>query len=91
MSTNTSKAANFRAIKFTINSLFQLALENADLISVRIEFSSNLNCLNVVVFSENTTHYPVQLGGDATLNELLIIEDILTDLVVEAKDAELAA
>ncbi|MBE4435624.1 hypothetical protein HJ022_20550 [Vibrio parahaemolyticus] len=96
MNKDINQIANKLAIQATINSLFVLALDSADIISVRIEFSSSMNLLNVIVFDANTTahaHNVVLIDKEEALEELLNIEDLLIERIailrdqIEAEDA----
>ncbi|HCG7749295.1 TPA: hypothetical protein NJ442_003236 [Vibrio parahaemolyticus] len=96
MNKDLNEVANKLAIQATINSLFALALDSADIISIRIEYSSKMSLLNVIVFDENTTnraHNVVLIDKERALEELLNIEDDLIERIavrrdeVEAEDA----
>jgi hypothetical protein len=96
MNNPIAKVAIKRAILSTINSLFALAVESADVISIRIEFSSKMRLLNVLVFSETTTHHAhniVLLDDEKALEDLLQIEDDLIERIAlrrDIKEAEAA-
>lgn len=84
-----TKAAYERAILVTINSLFALAIESADVMSVRIEYSSKMKMLNVIIFSDTTTehaHAIVLLDDEQALKDLLSIEDELIERVAQRRD-----
>ncbi|EGQ8471145.1 hypothetical protein D6L40_06295 [Vibrio alginolyticus] len=86
---NLNEVANKLAIQTTINSLFALALDSADIISIRIEYSSKMSLLNVIVFDENTTnhaHNVVLIDKDRGLEELLNIEDYLIERIAVRRD-----
>ncbi|MGY6481984.1 hypothetical protein [Vibrio parahaemolyticus] len=86
---NLNEVANKLAIQTTINSLFALALDSADIISVRIEYSSKMSLLNVIVFDENTTnhaHNVVLIDKELALEELLNIEDYLIERIAIRRD-----
>ncbi|ELI5415012.1 hypothetical protein RRJ93_003223 [Vibrio parahaemolyticus] len=81
--------ANKLAIQTTINSLFALALDSSNIISIRIEYSSKMSLLNVIVFDENTTnhaHNVVLIDKELALEELLNIEDNLIELIAIRRD-----
>ena len=89
MKSNVTKTAYQRATISTINSLFALAIESADVISIRIEYSSKLRLFNVLVFSENTTHHVhniVLLDDEKALDDLLQIEDDLIEKIAQRRD-----
>ncbi|UTZ33604.1 hypothetical protein HB762_20240 [Vibrio campbellii] len=96
MKSNVTQTAYQRATISTINSLFALAVESADVISIRIEFSSKMRLLNVLVFSETTTHHAyniVLLDDEKALEDLLQIEDDLIERIAlrrDIKEAEAA-
>lgn len=96
MKSNVTQTAYQRATISTINSLFALAVESADVISIRIEYSSKMRLLNVLVFSENTTHHAhniVLLDDEKALEDLLQIEDDLIEQIAlrrDRKEAEAA-
>lgn len=52
-----TKEAFERAILATITSLYALAIDSADVMSVRIEYSSSMKMLNVIIFSATTTEH----------------------------------
>lgn len=86
---NLNEVANKLAIQTTINSLFALALDSSDIISIRIEYSSKMSLLNVIVFDENTTnnaHNVVLIDKERALEELLNIEDDLIERVAVRRD-----
>ncbi|ELH9637719.1 hypothetical protein U5363_001661 [Vibrio alginolyticus] len=86
---NLNEVANKLAIQTTINSLFVLALDSSDVISIRIEYSSKMSLLNVIVFDENTTnhaHNVVLIDKECALEELLNIEDYLIERVAVRRD-----
>ncbi|HHX8268287.1 TPA: hypothetical protein ACVOYV_001464 [Vibrio diabolicus] len=86
---NLNEVANKLAIQTTINSLFALALDSSDVISIRIEYSSKMNLLNVIVFDENTTnnaHNVVLIDKERALEELLNIEDYLIERIAVRRD-----
>ncbi|ENE4761570.1 MULTISPECIES: hypothetical protein [Vibrio harveyi group] len=86
---NLNEVANKLAIQTTINSLFALALDSSDIISIRIEYSSKMSLLNVIVFDENTTnnaHNVVLIDKERALEELLNIEDYLIERVAVRRD-----
>ena len=87
---NLNEIANKLAIQTTINSLFALALDSSDVISIRIEYSSKVSLLNVIVFDENTTnhaHNVVLIDQERALEELLNIEDYLIERIAFRRDA----
>ncbi|ENK2914663.1 hypothetical protein AB3D14_002299 [Vibrio alginolyticus] len=87
---NLNEVANKLAIQTTINSLFALALDSSDVISIRIEYSSKMSLLNVIVFDENTTnnaHNVVLIDKERALEELLNIEDYLIECIAVRRDA----
>ncbi|MCJ0884022.1 hypothetical protein MTR11_20290 [Vibrio sp. CCB-PB317] len=86
---NLNEVANKLTIQTTINSLFALALDSSDVISIRIEYSSKMSLLNVIVFDENTTnhaHNVVLIDKERALEELLNIEDYLIERVAVRRD-----
>ncbi|ENK3144690.1 hypothetical protein ACRTEU_00670 [Vibrio alginolyticus] len=86
---NLNEVANKLAIQTTINSLFALALDSSDIISIRIEYSSKMSLLNVIVFDENTTnnaHNVVLIDKERALEELLNIEDYLIERIAVRRD-----
>ncbi|EGR0304998.1 hypothetical protein FMH14_12075 [Vibrio alginolyticus] len=86
---NLNEVANKLAIQTTINSLFALALDSSDVISIRIEYSSKMSLLNVIVFDENTTnhaHNVVLIDKECALEELLNIEDYLIERIAIRRD-----
>ncbi|EGQ7843341.1 hypothetical protein IAH57_002741 [Vibrio alginolyticus] len=86
---NLNEVANKLAIQTTINSLFVLALDSSDVISIRIEYSSKMSLLNVIVFDENTTnhaHNVVLIDKERALEELLNIEDYLIERIAVRRD-----
>ncbi|EQB4358363.1 hypothetical protein ACYJ3L_002711 [Vibrio alginolyticus] len=86
---NLNEVANKLAIQTTINSLFALALDSSDVISIRIEYSSKMSLLNVIVFDENTTnqaHNVVLIDKERALEELLNIEDYLIERIAVRRD-----
>ncbi|EMG7550193.1 hypothetical protein WKW23_12595 [Vibrio alginolyticus] len=89
MNKDLNEVANKLAIQATINSLFALALDSADIISIRIEYSSKMSLLNVIVFDENTTnhaHNVVLIDKEQALEELLNIEDDLIERIATRRD-----
>lgn len=89
MKSNVTQTVYQRATLSTINSLFALAVASADVISIRIEYSSKMRLLNVLVFSENTTHHAhniVLLDDEKALEDLLQIEDDLIDQIAQRRD-----
>ncbi|HCE3660176.1 hypothetical protein [Vibrio parahaemolyticus] len=86
---NLNEVANKLAIQTTVNSLFALALGSADIISIRIEYSSKMSLLNVIVFDDNTTnhaHNVVLIDKELALEELLNIEDYLIERIAIRRD-----
>ena len=86
---NLNEVANKLAIQTTINSLFALALDSADIISIRLEYSSKMSLLNVIVFDENTTnhaHNVVLIDKELALEELLNVEDYLIERIAIRRD-----
>ncbi|EJE1252957.1 hypothetical protein C4G91_003593 [Vibrio parahaemolyticus] len=86
---NLNEVANKLAIQTTINSLFALALGSSDVISIRIEYSSKMSLINVIVFDENTTnnaHNVVLIDKERALEELLNIEDYLIERIAIRRD-----
>ncbi|MBS9841385.1 hypothetical protein [Vibrio alginolyticus] len=86
---NLNEVANKLAIQTTINSLFALALDSSDVISIRIEYSSKMSLINVIVFDENTTnnaHNVVLIDKERALEELLNIEDYLIERIAVRRD-----
>lgn len=84
-----NEVANKLAIQTTINSLFALALDSSDVISIRIEYSSKMSLINVIVFDENTTnnaHNVVLIDKERALEELLNIEDYLIERIAIRRD-----
>lgn len=78
-----------RAILSTIGNLYLLAMENADVVSVRIEYSSSMKMMNVIIFSKNTTehaHNIVLLDDEQALMDLLLIEDVLIERIAQHRD-----
>ncbi|EMK3382398.1 hypothetical protein V8054_000603 [Vibrio parahaemolyticus] len=91
MNQDLNQVANKLAVQATINSLFALALDSADIISVRIEFSSSMNLLNVIVFDANSTthaHHVVLIDKEQALVELLAIEDNLIERIAVRRDEQ---
>ncbi|EJL6393192.1 hypothetical protein NMR99_000171 [Vibrio navarrensis] len=89
MNDPVTKEAYSRAVLVTINSLFALAIESADVLSVRIEYSSSMKMLNVIIFSATTTdhaHNIVLLDDKQALKDLLTIEDELIERVAQRRD-----
>lgn len=89
MNQDLNQVANKLAVQATINSLFALALDSADIISVRIEFSSSMHLLNVIVFDANSTthaHNVVLIDKEQALAELLAIEDDLIERIALRRD-----
>ncbi|HBC3454422.1 hypothetical protein CGI91_22860 [Vibrio parahaemolyticus] len=89
MNKDLNEVANKLAIQSTINSLFALALDSADIISIRIEYSSKMSLINVLVFDENTTnhaHNVVLIDTEKALEELLKIEDDLIERIAVRRD-----
>jgi len=89
MKSNVTETVYQRATLSTINSLFALAVASADVISIRIEYSSKMRLLNVLVFSENTTHHAhniVLLDDEKALEDLLQIEDDLIEQIAQRRD-----
>ncbi|HHF3087728.1 TPA: hypothetical protein ACPJ1J_001446 [Vibrio alginolyticus] len=89
MNKDLNEVANKLAIQTTINSLFALALDSSDVISIRIEYSSKMSLLNVIVFDENTTnhaHNVVLVDKELALEELLNIEDYLIERIAVRRD-----
>ncbi|MCS0233879.1 hypothetical protein [Vibrio alginolyticus] len=86
---NLNEVANKLAIQTTINSLFALALDSSDVISIRIEYSSKMSLINVIVFDENTmnnAHNVVLIDKERALEELLNIEDYLIERIAVRRD-----
>ncbi|MDW2141810.1 hypothetical protein H7696_05460 [Vibrio alginolyticus] len=86
---NLNEVANKLAIQTTINSLFALALDSSDVISIRIEYSSKMSLLNVIVFDEKSTnhaHNVVLIDKERALEELLNIEDYLIERIAVRRD-----
>ncbi|MEH0087808.1 hypothetical protein AB6D72_07580 [Vibrio alginolyticus] len=89
MNKDLNEVANKLAIQATINSLLALALDSADIISIRIEYSSKMSLLNVIVFDENTTNHAynvVLIDKECALEELLRIEDDLIERIAVRRD-----
>lgn len=89
MNDPVTKEAYSRAVLVTINSLFALAIESADVLSVRIEYSSSMKMLNVIIFSATTTdhaHNIVLLDDKQALKDLLTIEDELIERIAQRRD-----
>ncbi|EOC1797861.1 hypothetical protein ACI1HQ_004316 [Vibrio fluvialis] len=89
MNDPVTKAAFERAILATITSLYELAIDSADVMSVRIEYSSSMKMLNVVIFSATTTdhaHSIVLLDSKQALKDLLNIEDDLIERIAARRD-----
>lgn len=92
MNNPVTKAAFERAILSTINSLYALAIDSADVLAVRIEYSSKMKMLNIIIFSESTTdhaHNIVLLDDELALKELLSIEDELIERIAQRRDEKL--
>ncbi|ENP7459035.1 hypothetical protein ACEC37_002782 [Vibrio fluvialis] len=86
-----TKEAFERAILATITSLYALAIDSADVVSVRIEYSSSMKMLNVIIFSATTTttehaHNIVLLDDKQALKDLLAIEDDLIERIAARRD-----
>ncbi len=84
-----NEVANKLAIQTTINSLFAWALDSSDVISIRIEYSSKMSLINMIVFDENTTnsaHNVVLIDKERALEELLNIEDYLIERIAVRRD-----
>lgn len=84
-----TKEAFERAIIATITSLYALAIDSADVMSVRIEYSSSMKMLNVIIFSATTTdhaHNIVLLDDKQALKDLLTIEDELIERIAQRRD-----
>ncbi|EEX94376.1 hypothetical protein VIOR3934_19665 [Vibrio orientalis CIP 102891 = ATCC 33934] len=89
MNNPIAKVAIKRAILSTINSLYALAMESADVISIRIEYSSKMKLMNIVVFSDTTTHHAhnlVLLDNEKALDDLLAVEDLIIERVAQLRD-----
>ncbi|WP_456297291.1 hypothetical protein M1D72_14025 [Vibrio sp. AK197] len=89
MNNTITDIAYKRAILATLSSLTALAFDSADIASIRIEYSSSLHLVNVIVFSQFTTHrisHAVMLEADKALEDLLKIEDDLIDLIAQYRD-----
>ncbi|MGD8230748.1 hypothetical protein [Vibrio sp. TRT 1302] len=91
MKSTVAKVAIKRAILSTINSLYALAMDSADVISIRIEYSSKMKLMNIVVFSDHTTHKAynlVLLDNDKALEDLLAVEDQIIESVAQLRDEQ---
>lgn len=91
MNKTLSEVAIKRAILSTINSLYALAIESADVISIRIEYSSKMKLMNIVIFSESTTHHAynlVLLDNEKALEDLLAVEDKIIERVAQFRDEQ---
>ncbi|EJE8523600.1 hypothetical protein R6233_002013 [Vibrio parahaemolyticus] len=89
MNNPIAKVAIKRAIISTINSLYALAMDSADVISIRIEYSSKMKLMNIVIFSDVTTHHAhnlVLLDNEKALEDLLAVEDLIIERVAELRD-----
>ncbi|MFA0085370.1 hypothetical protein [Vibrio sp. 10N.261.51.F12] len=89
MNNTLSKVAIQRAILSTINSLYALAIDCSDVLSIRIEYSSKMKLMNIILFSENTTHHAynlVLLDSEEALEDLLAIEDKIIERVAQIRD-----
>jgi energy-converting hydrogenase Eha subunit G len=89
MNSPVAKVAIKRAILSTINSLYALAMESADVISIRIEYSSKMKLMNIVIFSDTTTHHAhnlVLLDNEKALDDLLAVEDLIIERVAQLRD-----
>ncbi|MFB9135703.1 hypothetical protein ACFSJQ_18565 [Vibrio olivae] len=89
MNNTITDIAYKRAILATLSSLTALAFDSADIVSIRIEYSSSLHLVNMIVFSQFTTHrinHAVMLEADKALEDLLKIEDDLIDLIAQYRD-----
>ncbi|HCE3202146.1 hypothetical protein [Vibrio parahaemolyticus] len=89
MNNPIAKVAIKRAIISTINSLYALAMDSADVISIRIEYSSKMKLMNIVIFSDVTTHHAhnlVLLDDEKALEDLLAVEDLIIERVAELRD-----
>ncbi|MBY8196123.1 hypothetical protein KW533_04375 [Vibrio fluvialis] len=84
-----TKEAFERAILATITSLYALAIDSAEVMSVRIEYSSSMKMLNVIIFSATTAehaHNIVLLDDKQALKDLLAIEDDLIERIAARRD-----
>lgn len=91
MNNPMAKVAIKRAILSTINSLYALAIESADVISIRIEYSSKMKLMNIVIFSDSTTHHAhnlVLLDNEKALDDLLAVEDLIIERVAQLRDEQ---
>lgn len=91
MNKTLSEVAIKRAILSTINSLYALAIESSDVISIRIEYSSKMKLMNIVIFSESTTHHVhnlVLLDNEKALEDLLAVEDKIIERVAQLRDEQ---
>ncbi|UTZ24255.1 hypothetical protein [Vibrio campbellii] len=91
MNNPIAKVAIKRAILSTINSLYALAIESADVISIRIEYSSKMKLMNIVIFSDSTTHHAhnlVLLDNEKALDDLLAVEDLIIERVAQLRDEQ---
>ncbi|NOH60308.1 hypothetical protein [Vibrio sp. RE88] len=88
MNKTVAEVAIKRAILSTISSLYALAIESADVISIRIEYSSKMKLMNIVIFSDTTTHHAhnlVLLDNEKALEDLLAVEDKIIERVAQLR------
>lgn len=91
MNKTVAQVAIERATLSTINSLYALAIESADVISIRIEYSSKMKLMNIVIFSDTTTHHAhnvVLLDNENALEDLLEVEDKIIERVAQLRDEQ---
>jgi hypothetical protein len=89
MNNTVAKIAIKRAVLSTIQSLYALAMDCADILSIRIEYSSKMKLMNIVLFSDNATHRVynlVILDSEEALEDLLAVEDKIIERVAQLRD-----
>lgn len=89
MNNTVAKVAIKRAVLSTIQSLYVLAMDCADVLSIRIEYSSKMKLMNIVLFSDNATHRVynlVILDSEEALEDLLAVEDKIIERVAQLRD-----
>ena len=88
MNKTVAEVAIKRAILSTISSLYALAIESADVLSIRIEYSSKMKLMNIVILSDTTTHHVhnlVLLDNEKALEDLLAVEDKIIERVAQLR------
>ncbi len=91
MNNTVAKIAIKREVLSTIQSLYALAMDCADVLSIRIEYSSKMKLMNIVLFSDNATHRVynlVILDSEEALEDLLAVEDKIIERVAQIRDQE---